>query len=179
MFNMLGFVLNNSYIHPNTIMERYDFIYFHPLVGLFFLISMYNFLIIFNNISFCFLLHSLLFFSILFLQNQHCIKMMANKILIYCKVNIIQIITICLNNSQISHISSRNTFKEAWDELLWLFEVQDYVIEMYLMEWVTLLKMKDFSFLCSETCAQFKKFLELLSMAKNLMKYEDAWLMVM
>ncbi len=33
--------------------------------------------------------------------------------------------------------------------------------------------------ICNETHAQFQKFFELLSMAKNLMKDEDAWLTVM
>lgn len=79
MFNMLGFVLNSSYIHPNTFMECYDFLYFHFLVGLFYLISMYIFLIVFNNVSFCLLFHSLLFSQSCFCQIQHCIKMMANK----------------------------------------------------------------------------------------------------
>lgn len=35
------------------------------------------------------------------------------------------------------------------------------------------------NFFCNETHAQFQNFFALLSMAKNLMKDEDAWFMVM
>jgi hypothetical protein len=53
------------------------------------------------------------------------------------------IIANCLNNSQVFHISSCNTYKETWDEVFNLFEVHDSMTKMYLMEWLTVLKMKE------------------------------------
>lgn len=70
MFNMLGFVLNNSYIHPNTIMERYDFIYFHPLVGLFFLNIHVQFSYYIQQHKLLFSSSFIIIFSILFLLNS-------------------------------------------------------------------------------------------------------------
>ncbi len=49
----------------------------------------------------------------------------------------------CLDNSQVSHISSCNTFKETWDEVFNLFEVHDLITKIYLMERLTTLKTKE------------------------------------
>ncbi len=44
------------------------------------------------------------------------------------------IIANCLDNSQVSHISSCNTSKETWDEVFNFFEVHDSMTKMDLME---------------------------------------------
>ena len=53
------------------------------------------------------------------------------------------IIRNCLELNQISHIISKQTFKESWDELCWLYEAQDSVTQMYLKEQLTTFKMKN------------------------------------
>jgi len=86
------------------------------------------------------------------------------------------IIANCSDNNQVSHMNSCNTSKETWDDLLCLFEIHDMVIKMYLMEWLTTLKMKEN---VTKHVHNFKSSFKQLSMGKNLMKNEKVVLALM
>ena len=92
--------------------------------------------------------------------------------------NALTIITNCLENSQISHITSSTTSKEAWDELSRLFESQDSVTKMYLKEQLTILKMKDNDSMIKHIHT-FRSLLDQLSAAGSPMSNEDAVLALM
>jgi hypothetical protein len=48
------------------------------------------------------------------------------------------IIKKCLENNQVSHVSSFDKSKEAWGELTRLFEVRDAITKMYLCDKLTI-----------------------------------------
>ena len=53
------------------------------------------------------------------------------------------IITNCLDNNIVSHIQSKLTSNEAWQELIRIFESHDVVTKMYLKDNIYNLKMKE------------------------------------
>jgi hypothetical protein len=58
-------------------------------------------------------------------------------------MNALTITTNCLENNQVSHITSSTTSKQAWAKISRLFESQDFVTKMYLREQLMVLKMKN------------------------------------
>jgi hypothetical protein len=83
-----------------------------------------------------------------------------------------------LELNQVSHIISKATSKESWDELCCLYEAQDYVIKMYLKEWLTTLKMKEDESV-TKHIHTFRSILDQLSAAGASLSDEDSVIALM
>lgn len=88
------------------------------------------------------------------------------------------IITNCLEVSQVSHISSKESSKDAWEELIRLFEAHDSVTRMYLKERLTTLKMKENESMIKHIHT-FRSLLDQLLAAGSPMSDEDSVLALM
>ena len=93
-------------------------------------------------------------------------------------INALAIITNCLEPNQVSHITSLSTSKDAWDELCRLFESHDSVTKMYLLEQLTISKMKDNDSMIKHLHT-FRTLLDQLSAAGSPMSDEDNVLALM
>lgn len=83
------------------------------------------------------------------------------------------IIINCLELNQVSHITSKETPKEAWEELCRLYEAQDSVTKMYLKEQLTTLKMNEQESV-TKPIHTFRSLLDQLSVAGALLNDGDA-----
>ena len=88
------------------------------------------------------------------------------------------IITNCLDNNIVSHIQSKLTSNEAWQELIRIFESHDAIAKMYLKDNIYNLKMKEGESMVRHIHT-FRSLCEQLAAAGAALSDEDAVLHLM